>query len=146
MPSSLQMLPPILGLLLLGCLTAAGASVGNYFRDFDVTWGQDHARFLQHGQAVQLLLDQDSGSCLTSKKEYLFGKFDMEIKLVPGHSAGTVTTFYLYPHNGNTLHAAFTPNVATNIMGIASVGVLNGRRSLCWEFDVTRGRRPCKVP
>ncbi|MQM01646.1 hypothetical protein Taro_034405 [Colocasia esculenta] len=68
---------------------------GSFYQDFDITWGDGRARVLDHGQLLTLSLDRFLGSGFQSKEEYLFGKVDMQIKLVPGNSAGTVAACYV---------------------------------------------------
>ncbi|KAH7518468.1 hypothetical protein FEM48_Zijuj09G0174700 [Ziziphus jujuba var. spinosa] len=67
----------------------------DFYQDFDITWGDGRAKILEGGQLLTLSLDKTSGSGFQSKHEYLFGRIDMQIKLVAGNSAGTVTAYYL---------------------------------------------------
>ncbi|XP_039141819.1 probable xyloglucan endotransglucosylase/hydrolase protein 23 [Dioscorea cayenensis subsp. rotundata] len=80
---------------LLACSFLAVATAGSFYQDFDITWGDKRANILNNGQLLTLSLDRVSGSGFQSKHEYLFGKIDMQLKLVAGNSAGTVTAYYL---------------------------------------------------
>ncbi|XP_021740961.1 xyloglucan endotransglucosylase/hydrolase 2-like [Chenopodium quinoa] len=82
-------------IILLFSNLIVGALSGNFIKDFDITWGDQHAAILNNGKLLTLSLDQSSGSGFKSKNEYLFGKIDMQIKLVPDNSAGVVTAYYL---------------------------------------------------
>ncbi|KAJ0082004.1 hypothetical protein Patl1_10092 [Pistacia atlantica] len=71
------------------------ATGDNFYQDVDLTWGDFRAKILDGGKSLSLTLDKTSGSGFRSKREYLFGRIDMELKLVSGDSAGTVTAYYL---------------------------------------------------
>ena len=60
------------------------ASAGNFYQDFDITWGDGRGQILNNGELLTLSLDKASGSGFQSKNEYLFGKIDIQLKLVPG--------------------------------------------------------------
>ncbi|CAO2815920.1 unnamed protein product [Amaranthus hypochondriacus] len=64
-------------------------------RNYVPTWAFDHIKYFNGGSQIQLVLDKYTGTGFQSKGSYLFGHFCMNIKLVGGDSAGTVTAFYL---------------------------------------------------
>ncbi|CDP18875.1 unnamed protein product [Coffea canephora] len=70
------------------------AYAGNFYQDVAQTFGDQRFKILEGGQLLTLSLDKTSGSGFQSKNEYLFGRFDMQLKLISGNSAGTVATFY----------------------------------------------------
>lgn len=81
--------------LLFMISTSIDVSASNFYQDFDITWGDGRAKVLNNGELLTLSLDKASGSGFQSKNEYLFGKIDMQLKLVLGNSAGTVTAYYV---------------------------------------------------
>jgi xyloglucan:xyloglucosyl transferase/xyloglucan:xyloglucosyl transferase TCH4 len=83
----------VLAILLASC--AAAAAAASFDKEFDITWGDGRGKILNNGQLLTLGLDKTSGSGFQSKHEYLFGKIDMQLKLVAGNSAGTVTAYYV---------------------------------------------------
>jgi xyloglucan:xyloglucosyl transferase/xyloglucan:xyloglucosyl transferase TCH4 len=82
----------LLILLMVMIRTSVGANLNE---NFELTWGDGRAKIINNGDLLTLSLDKSSGSGFQSKKEFMFGQIDMQLKLVRGNSAGTVTAYYL---------------------------------------------------
>ncbi|PKA51384.1 Xyloglucan endotransglucosylase/hydrolase protein 22 [Apostasia shenzhenica] len=54
---------------LLACSLLAVASAGNFYRDFDIAWGDGRAKIVNNGDLLTLSLDKTSGSGFQSKNE-----------------------------------------------------------------------------
>ncbi|GFS38204.1 xyloglucan endotransglucosylase/hydrolase 25 [Actinidia rufa] len=72
----------------------------NFNQGFDITWGDGRGKMFNGDELLTISLDKTSGSGFQSKNQYLFGKIDMQLMLVHGNSAGTVTAYYLLSVDG----------------------------------------------
>ncbi|KAJ4768323.1 Xyloglucan endotransglucosylase/hydrolase [Rhynchospora pubera] len=72
----------------------------DFGKDFTITSGMDHAKISADG-TFELGMDQVTGSGAETFADYIFGKFDMQIKLNPTFAKSIVTAFYL---NSKTEH------------------------------------------
>ncbi|WVZ26333.1 hypothetical protein V8G54_004877 [Vigna mungo] len=76
----LRVSAPLLAYHLM-CLFGVFAE-GNFYEDISITWGEQGGLKILGSNFLMLSLDQLSGSGFRSKAEYLYGRIDMQIKLL----------------------------------------------------------------
>lgn len=85
-------------------ILAISVVTGDLTNDLDILWGNSKVFYDSSGkQTISLTLDRWTTSAFRSKSTYLFSRIDMDIKLVAGDSAGTVTTLYVSGQGMNRL-------------------------------------------
>ncbi|KAK3123037.1 hypothetical protein QOZ80_8AG0622790 [Eleusine coracana subsp. coracana] len=92
----------VMALLLMGMASRTSTAEKKLlFDQVELTWGEQHSFFYMDGDedTLALCLDETNGSGFASKDSYLYGRFDIDMKLVANNSAGTVTTLYLMPED-----------------------------------------------
>ncbi|EPS72815.1 hypothetical protein M569_01943, partial [Genlisea aurea] len=87
--------------VVLALLVAATSTAGNFHTDVTINFGGQRANISDDGLILSLTLDNYSGSGFVSNDRYLYGRFDVGMKLTAGDSAGTDTSFYLSSQGPN---------------------------------------------